>query len=306
MTSISTSTSAFFDRSTTDIASLRKRAETLQQQVGNGSRIGKSSDDPVAASRLRTLARSDSLSKIDEANANRANADLTLTDSALSTFANYVTRAKELATKAANGTFTAEQRSSMGNEMQQIYSNLVSLANSRDSNGHALFGGETAGNAYTLDGSGNAVYIGTPSSGNLALGDGQSITRGLTGPEFLDFSVGGTPTNLLDAVKDLADALNGGVADPPGAARAGMAMLEAGLQSITTSQTVVGSRLEWIDLTTDRRISLSELRTDEQETVGGADLGTTITQLQQTMTVLEASQASFTKLASLSLFDLIR
>lgn len=306
MTSISTSTSAFFDRSTTDIASLRKKAETLQEQVGNGSRIGKSSDDPVAASRLRSLARADSLSKIDEANANRANTDLTLADSALSTFTNYITRAKELATQAATGTLTAEQRNSLGSEMQQIYSNLVSLANSRDSNGHALFGGETAGNAYTLDASGNATYVGTASSGDLALGDNQSITRGLTGPEFLDFSVGGTPTNLLGAVKGLADALQGSVADPQTAARDGMTMLDAGLQSVTTAQTVVGSRLSWIDLTTERRTSLSELRSDEQETVGGADLGTTITQLQQTMTVLEATQASFTKLASLSLFDLIR
>ncbi|OZA91497.1 MAG: hypothetical protein B7X57_10130, partial [Erythrobacter sp. 34-65-8] len=37
--------------------------------------------------------------------------------------------------------------------------------------------------------------------------------------------------------------------------------------------------------------------------VGGADLAATISRLQQVMTTLEASQASYARLASLSLFD---
>lgn len=306
MTSISTSTSAFFDRATNDIGSLRKRAETLQAQLGSGSKLTRSSDDPVAASRIRMLARADSLSQIDESNANRANADLTLADSALSTFTTYITRAKELAIKAASGTLTPEQRASIGKEIEEIRGNMVALANSRDSNGHALFGGESPGSAYTLDGSGNATYSGTASSGELALGDGQSITRGLTGPEFLNFTANGVPTDLLTAVKALGEALQGAVADPEGAARDGMTMLDTALQSVTTAQTVVGSRLTWIELTGERRTNLSELRADEEEQIGATDLATTISELQQTLTVLEASQASFAKLAGLSLFDLIR
>jgi flagellar hook-associated protein 3 FlgL len=306
MTSISTSTSAFFDRSINDMGTLRKQSETLQEQLSKGDKLARSSDDPVAASRMRVLQRADSLSQIDSANANRANADLNLADSALSSFTNYVTRAKELATQAATGTLTDAQRASLGNELQQIYGNLVSLANSRDSAGHALFGGESAGDAYTLDASGNATYVGTASSGDLALGDGQSITRGLTGPEFLNFSVNGTPTNLLAVVKSLGDALQGGVADPQSAARDGMTALDAGLDAVTTGQTVVGSRLSWIDLTSQRRTNLGELRANEEQDIGGTDIASTIAQLQQSMLVLQASQASFSKLASLSLFDVLR
>lgn len=305
MTSISTSTAAFFDRSKTDMATLQKRAETLQQQLSGGDKLARSSDDPVAASRLRVLARSDSLSKIDDSNANRANADLTLADSALSTFADYVQRAKELATQAASGTLTTEQRAGIGYEIQQIYGNLISLANSRDSNGHSLFGGEAPGDAYTLDVSGNASYVGTASSGDLALGDGQSITRGLTGPEFLDYSVNGSSTNLLAVVKGLANDLQGGSADPQTAARDGMGALDAGLDAITTGQTLIGSRLNWIDLTGTRRTNLGELRTGEEQAIGATDLPATIADLQQTMTVLQASQASFAKLATLSLFNVL-
>ena len=48
------------------------------------------------------------------------------------------------------------------------------------------------------------------------------------------------------------------------------------------------------------------MRANEQTEVGTVDAATAITQLQEIMTVLEASQASFVKLASLSLFDMIR
>jgi flagellar hook-associated protein 3 FlgL len=306
MTIISTSTSAFYNRSTQDITSLRARAEDLQQQIGRGERLSRSSDDPLAASRLRTLARAGSLSDIDTTNANRATADLTLTDAAMTSFADYIIRAQELATQAANGTYTASQRAGIGTELEQIHGNLVALANARDSGGHALFGGETAGAAYTLDSMGNATYTGTATAGELPLGDGQSVARGMTGPEFLNFTAGGSATDLLAVVKSLAEAMQSGLGNPEQAARDGIAALNTGLDAVTTAQTVVGSRLAWIDLTNTRATNLGELRAGEQEDIGSTDIAATVAQLQQTMLVLEASQASFAKLSSLSLFDLLR
>lgn len=302
MTSISTSTAAFYDRAKGDIATLRKRAESLQQQLGSGDKLERSSDDPVAASRLRMLSRSDKLSNIDESNAGRANADLTLADSALKTFADYIIRAKELANNAANGTITEAQRAGIGYELEQIFGNLLNVANSRDSNGHALFGGESSGDAYKIDtGTGLPTYIGTASAGSLALGDGQSISRGLTGEQIM----GVAPNDILTKIQKLAADLQSGAANTQQLANAGITMLENSLDQITTSQTLVGSRLNWIELTTERRTNLGELRADEQTRIGATDLPSTIAELQQTMTVLEASQASFTKLSSLTLFSML-
>ncbi len=306
MTMISTSTSAFYERSTQGIGSLRARAEELQTQLSKGQKLSRSSDDPVAASRLRTLARADTLSNIDMSNANRATSDLTLADSALSSFANYITRAKELATQAGTGTLSPSQRAGIGQELKQMVGDLVALANSRDSAGHALFGGETAGDAYTVDGAGNASYQGTATSGELPLGDGQTITRGLTGPEFLGFDVNGSPTDLIAVVKALGDALVSGAGDPAAVARDSLGTLDTAMDTLTTAQTVVGSRLSWIDLTTERRTNLAELRTGEEQDIGATDIASTVADLQQVMLVLEASQASFSKLSSLSLFDVLR
>ena len=163
-----------------------------------------------------------------------------------------------------------------------------------------------AGEAYALDGLGNAVYTGTADAGDLPLGDGQSVKRGLTGPEFLNFDANGNPTNLMAVIKTLGEALGGAAADPAQAARDALDALGQGLDKVTTGQTLVGSRLAWIDLTTERRIDLSELRSGEEAEIGSSDLAATVAQLQQVMLVLEASQASFARLASLSLFDQLR
>lgn len=305
MSFFSTSTSAFYERSRLDMTSLRGQAEQIQAQISTGQRLTASSDDPVAASRLRSLARLEKLAGIDTAAADRATGDLGLVDGALSQFADYIVRAQELTTQAASGTLTAQQRAGIGVELAQIHGNLVNLANMRDSAGHALFGGESTGAAYQLDGAGNAVYIGTGSAGELALGDGQTISRSLTGPEFLNFSVGGTPTDLMAVMKSLADALQAGGAGAAAAANSALTALNTGLDTVTTAQTIVGSRLNWIDLTTERHLEMSEQRAAEETDIGSTDVAVAFTRLQELSTVLQASQASFAKLSGLSLFNVL-
>lgn len=299
-----TSTAAFFERSLMDLTALRKQAEDTQAEMSTGERLQRSSDDPVAASRLRQLARAGVFDDIDTAATNRATTDLTLTDTALSQFAIIVTRLQELTTQAANSTVNDSQRAGIGEEIAQLRDSLVALANSRDGNGNALFGGESAADAYTLDASGNATYAGTSAAGTISIGGGQSVARGVTGPEFLQFQSGGGTVDLLAMTKALADDLKSG-AGGVATANAALTALGDGLNAITTAQTVVGSRLNWIDLNTERRTTLSEMRTTEQTEVGGADLTESIARLQNTMLVLQASQASFAKLANLSLFSVL-
>ncbi|MCT2398161.1 flagellar hook-associated protein FlgL [Novosphingobium mangrovi (ex Huang et al. 2023)] len=304
---VSTSTSAFYERARASMKDLRSQAETLQAQLGSGEKLTRASDDPVAAARLRTLSRLESLSSIDTTNADRANADLSLADSAISNMATTIIRAQELATQAASSTLTDQQRAGIGAELDQIHDDLISLANSRDSNGHALFGGESAGNAYSVDASGNAVYIGTNSTGDLPIGDGQTVARSITGPQIFSFTdASGNTTDVMATVKALSDALKGGSTDPAGAAADALESLKQGIDTLTTGQTVVGTRLAWLDVVSERRSTLTELRTTEEASLGGTDIASTVAQLQQTLTVLEASQASFTKLSGLSLFDNLR
>ena len=85
-----------------------------------------------------------------------------------------------------------------------------------------------------------------------------------------------------------------------------LASLDAGLAKVTTSQTVIGARLNWVDLMTERRENNAERVAEERADVGGADIAVTMSRLQETLTVLEATQASFVRLANLSLFSMLR
>lgn len=300
------STSAFYERSTADLSTLRARAEQLQGQISTGQRVTKSSDDPVAAARLRSLARAEEMSAANVDNANRAASDLSLADSALQEIADNLIRVQELATQAATGTLSASQRATIGEQIANIRSNLIALANSKDSAGHALFGGEGAGDAYSIDGSGNASYDGTAAASEVSLGQGQSVTSGVTGPEVFSYTDASGATDLFAMLGNLADALQGGSTDPEGAARTALDSMKLGLERITTTQTVIGARMNWIDINLARHERLGEMRAQEQTDVGEVDPAVAITELQQIMTVLEASQASFARLASLSLFDVLR
>lgn len=306
MTAITNSTLAFYRRTALQMGSLRGSAENLQNQIATGERLSRSSDDPVAASRLRMLERADRLGAIDAGNARRAGQDLELAASALDQMGADIIRARELALWAASTTASDADRLSIAAELEQVRLRLMGSANSIDTNGNALFGGEASGKAYELGAGGVISYIGSPASGQIDLGQGQSISRGLTGPEVLSFTSGGVPTDIFAQLAALSTALSGGSPDPAQAARDAMPALDDALDSLTRAQTVAGSRLAWIEVIQDRQVDQADTRAVQANEAGGVDFAGTVAELQQILTVLEASQAGFARLASLSLFDSIR
>lgn len=302
---INLSTGAFFERASRQIGGLRQSLNELQNQIGSGERLSRSSDDPVAAARLRTLERRERLSQIDQSNSDRALTDLQLTDQALFSMADLVIRAKELAMQAANESLGNEQRQFLTAELNGLRESLLMIANTRNGGGQALFGGQAPGLAYQ-DGGASVTYVGTATAEEVGIGDGQTVTRALTGPEVLNFDHNGTATDLFAVLGALGAALLDPAADHVGVAQLTVGGLDAGLEKITTAQTIVGARMGWIEIIDDRREKTGELVAQERAEIGGADLATTMTRLQEVMTVLEASQASFVRVAGLSLFNQLR
>lgn len=302
---INLSTGAFYERSARQIGGLRAQAESLQQQIGTGERLERSSDDPVAAARLRMLSRQERIATVDTRNSQLAQADLSLTDQTLGSVADLVIRVRELAVQAGGAALSEDQRKTIGVEIASLRESLIVLSNSRNVAGQALFGGQSAGAAY-VDGPGGVQFAGTNSVTPLEIGEGQTVEPAITGPEIFEFAGANGPTDLFAVLGGLAAALTAGGQSAMEAGTAALADLDAGLEKVTTAQTVVGSRLNWIELMDERRVNNAELMADERVDVGGADIAVTMSRLQETLTVLEASQASFVRLANLSLFSMIR
>jgi len=157
MTTIAAGTAAFFQRATGQMGELRRQAESLQQQIATGERLAVSSDDPVAAARLRALGRAERLAQVDRATSDDTLQSLRFADDILATIGNEIARARELTVQAASATLSTNNRALIGTELEAIASNLLAAANSTDNAGRPLFAGDSDGPAYTLDASGNPV-----------------------------------------------------------------------------------------------------------------------------------------------------
>ncbi|NBC37502.1 flagellar biosynthesis protein FlgL [Novosphingobium sp. FSY-8] len=306
------STGAFYERAINNLTTLRKQSETLQAQIATGEKVQHSYENAVAAAQLRTLSLANTMAEADTSNITVAKTQLTQTDDVLSEFADILSQVQTLTTQAASATLNDTQRAAIGTQLKGYYQNLVNLANTTDSYGHALFGGQGTGQAYSYNADGTVKYDGTGSAPDLTLGPGLSVTAGITGPEFLTTGSGSSSTNLLNAIKALGDTLAAGSGGSTtgtsalaSAANAALTQLNSGMDSITTAQTVIGARLAWVNTTETMQTQMKTLRENQQSDIGGTDMTSAIARLQETMTVLEASQSSFVKLANLSLFSML-
>lgn len=303
MTSVGTAD--YFRRATEQLAALRAKTERLQEQIGSGERLKASSEDPVAAARLRQIARAERLAQVDEASAADASLSLRAADDALSDIITQVARARELAVQASSDTISAKNRALIGSELAALAESLLSSANASDAQGRPLFAGDAAGPAYALDTTGAPVYSGSPAAPVADLGDGVQIPRGVTGPEAFDFTANGNPENILAYVKSLATALQSGTATSA-AARASLDGFGEALDSLSRAQTQIGVRVAWVELVQDRQVATSEARAEDKAATGGVDFASSVAELQQLLVVLEASQAGFARVSGLTLFDYIR
>ena len=107
-------------------------------------------------------------------------------------------------------------------------------------------------------------------------------------------------------LNNLVTALKTGTGDVTGTIRDAMDKLSAANDNVASVQASIGAREARVELQQGLQQQAATDRATLRSTVEDADPTTAITQLQQTMTVLQATQASFTKLSSLSLFDYLK
>ncbi|MFV0643416.1 MAG: flagellar hook-associated protein FlgL [Sphingomonadaceae bacterium] len=304
MTAISTR--MFYDRASHDMARLRNMAQDFQGQIATGKRLGRSSDDPVAAAQLRQLSRQQSLSAADQRISDRVKGDLALADTALASAVLLVQRGRDLAQQAANGTLNADGRQAIATEISELRNSLFALANSRNTAGQGLFSGTATGPAYHGDASGAIQYSGAADQAPVTLDGSWEVSSGLAGPQIFSFPHDGATTDMFAVLGELSASLEDATADPVASGQSALALLDTGLSRITLARTRLGERLDRLEMMDRRRDDQAVIHATRMSDIGDADIAETITRLQHTMTVLEASQASFSRLAGMNLFAMLR
>ncbi|HVJ00993.1 MAG TPA: flagellar hook-associated protein FlgL [Sphingomonas sp.] len=294
-------TTHLFDRPASLMARLNTEANASQTRIATGKRLLAPSDDATAYLRLQGLQRAASYDSAYSANITMAQGVLAQSDSALEGVETQLQRALELATNAANGTLTDSSRAAIGKELEAIRDELFALANSKDVRGQPLFGGASGDAAFVRNPDGSIAYAGVGEPSPIPVADGDAVQ--VTVPGDRAFASGAS--DMFAVLADLAQALADGT-DAQTAASGALTGINASLDSVTLARASVGARSARLELDATRIADAGETREDVRSSLEDTDIAAEVTNLQKTLTILQATQASFTRLSSLSLFDYLR
>jgi flagellar hook-associated protein 3 FlgL len=292
-------TSLLYNRPASLMTRLTADADRIQTQIATTKRILTPSDDPGAYLRLQGIKQQSADDGAYAANIGMAKGLLAQTDTTLDAVEAQLQRALELATQASNGTLSDTDRAAVATELDSIREALFGLANTRDVRGQPLFGGATGDVAYVRNSDGSIAFAGTGEPSAIPIGEGTSVQGTVTGAKA--FASGGGD-DMFAVLADFTAALEAG-GDVKAAADAALAGVKGALESTTLARASAGARAARLELDADRLTAAGEAREEVRSDLEDTDVTAAVTELQKTLTILQATQASFTKLSGLSLFD---
>lgn len=292
------STRNFYDRSASTMAGLAKAADRLQAQISSGKKLQAPSDDSVGYRRLQTLKQVGADEAAYGANIKVAQSTLAQADTQLDEIATQIQQATERALRGANGTLSANDRKSLATELRNMLETIVSATNVKDARGLPLFGGQGDDAAATLQPDGSLVFAAGAQTA-IPVGDDQSVLPSVGAGEVLKIDQGRDIGQVMTA---MIASLDAGTA-PTDADRDDLAKIA---EQVTQAQTSVGARAARIDLQANFYTDAALQREETRSGIEDVDGVQAAIEMKRTLTVLEATQQSFAKLSSLSLFDYLR
>lgn len=306
------------------LTGLTREMAELQQQISSGRRVNLPGDDPIAFSRAATLKRLDTAGEAQRKAMDTATARLSASEVALGSLAEIAARAKELALAGRNDTLNAADRAVLATEVQELLSAARGIAETRGPDGEALFAGGAPPPAYEDDAEGLAAWAGLGAPPQVAV-TGRLLPAGISGPEAFGVTEalpppdplapppdpGAVPPprqrNLFDSLAHLAATLTD--ANPArfdAGMEAALAAIDDHVGRLAAGQALLGTRSARLDAEAQRLDSNQLQWRKDVSRLEDTDLVEAIARLDRLSTVLEAAQASFARVSSLSLWDQLR
>jgi flagellar hook-associated protein 3 FlgL len=292
-----------------DLSNIENRISSENKQITSGVRVGQASDDPTAISPILDYQLNIDQTGQVQANLNTANVDATAADGALQSASSLMDRLVSLATQGASSTTTASSRAVLGQEVQQIAQQMVTIANTTVQ-GRYIFGGDDATTApYSFDWSQpdgvvpSASPASTASTLLLRNATGAAINVRMTAQGIFDLRDGsGNPTsgNVFQAIYALGQALQAN--DQAGVQNA-IPMLNAAVNQIGQATTFYGHVESWIQTSLQ---DATQLSTNSQQALGtlrDTDIAAAASQLTLDQTALNAALAAHGSFNTRSLFS---
>lgn len=295
------SSSLMFDRSAARMGSLMSNAVKLQTQLATGKKFTSPSENVAVGQQLAEFDRKNIDAAAYTSNMNMSSSLLSQADTTLDSVYTQMQRATELTVRASNGSLSVQDRKVIGDEMKAVVDTLIGLGNVTDSNGRSLFGSASGDAAITKNADGTFTYNTAPSLSEVPIADNMSIQPTETAARIFQGPAGDT----LAIMSQLAAALQGGDATGE-SARGALDKINSATDQVSIVQASVGARAARVELQQTLQENVSADREELRSSLEDTDMTATAAEFAKTMTILNATQSSFSKLSQLSLFSYLR
>jgi flagellar hook-associated protein 3 FlgL len=294
-----------------------------QSQISSGYRVNKPSDDPLAAARSRLdQSQLDGIAQ-SQKGADSATTWLTAAEAGLSSVADLLKRAKELAVKGANGTTTQDGRNAIAAEIDQLIASAKDAVNAKSGDQYIFSG--TATNTAPYSAATADAYQGDDGAVLREIGAGVNLqvnpqlvplapapagsTLPLNGRAIL--GAGGTGAagdgRVISVLRELSLHLRGGTAaDLNALGTTDQAAVDANVTAVSTARSAIGATQNRVDAATSRLAQLEETRTKALTDLTGTDMARALTDFTTQQTAYQAALKAGAQIIQPSLMDFLR
>lgn len=162
-----------------NLSNISSQHAKATQEASTGVRVGKPSDDPIAAAELARLSASSSQTKAHLSTIDAVRGDAELTESTLESASDIFARLKEIALQGSNGELTAEDRRTLSVEVVGLKDALLTLSNTRGTRGYLFSGSEVTTAAFDPSG----VFQGNDTAHVVQIGNSTPTAVSTSGAE---------------------------------------------------------------------------------------------------------------------------
>jgi flagellin len=225
---------------------------TSTRRLSSGLRVGTAADD-AAGLAIRELMRAD-IASLNQGvrNANDAISMIQTADGALAVIDEKLIRMKELATQAATGTYTSDQRLIIDSEYQAMASEITRIANATDFNGIYLLNGNLSSSVHNGEGLASTgrlkVHFGTGNSSAedyyyIQIGNSTASALGVGNQSDRSISSAGFSISTQQGAQQALDAINAAITSKDNI-RASLGALQNRLENTITNLSIQAENLQ--------------------------------------------------------------
>ena len=291
------STNQFYRVNAEQMQSTQSKVAEIQAKLGSGKQMLHPSEDPGKANLISGLLSAKERQEVYSKNVDAGETRLTAESAVLESMTSIMQRVTQLAVQSSNDTLGASDRDVIATEIKALRDELLNLSNTQDLGGSYIFSGNKTGSpAFVEDANGVVSYNGDYGRMEINVSDVRSIAINTLGPELFseaDFAA------LDDLVTDLRANDGAGVRTRLDNVNSINDRLINSYGAMAGRLAAMESQRNVIDETTLR---IDELLIREND----LDYAEAVTDLSKESVALQALQASFAKIAQLSLFNFIR